>query len=276
MNGCCAGPKGCRRGLKRHLTLLSQGAIVEPCALFSCAFSSPSAPRPNGSDSSSNPKDDFLDSPGEHPLEYFTRFPLQHFAGDFCRRCSAEERLAAAQRAKVQAQVNRLGRVRDKEVLDVTFFDDGQKTPSWKSILVEKTPGKYYEIYQVEPNLGAVLPSYLIAPGPKDALIAAKDDCQRYGCTEEFFSIRPEGPVRLDFKLVFAAAAKACPRDRSVWRGYRDLHRALRRGIIRVGTTDPDWGKPTAEGVVEVRFTFRAGQFAIAGARYLPDVEYEW
>jgi hypothetical protein len=223
-----------------------------------------------------NPKDDFLDSPREHPLEYFTQYPMLHYAGDFCCPCSKEGRLAAAQDAKVRAEVTRLGKVRDKEVLDVTFFGDGQKTPSWKSILVEKTPGRYYEIYQVEPNLGAVLPSYLIALGPKDALIAAKDDCQRYGCTEEFFSIRPDGPVRLDFNLVFAAAFEACPRDRSVWRGFGDLRRTLPRGIIRVGTTDPDWGKPTSAGVVEVRFTLRAGQFSIAGARYRPDIEYEW
>jgi hypothetical protein len=173
-----------------------------------------------------NPKDDFLDSPREHPLEYFTQYPLLHYAGDFCSPCSKEGRLAAAQDAKVRAEVTRLGKVRDKEVLDVTFFGDGQKTPSWKSILVEKTPGRYYEIYQVEPNLGAVLPSYLIALGPKDALIAAKDDCQRYGCTEEFFSIgrmgrsgsistwfspRPLKPARVTGASGVASAICAAP-----------------------------------------------------------------
>jgi hypothetical protein len=200
---------------------------------------------------------------------------MQHFAGDFYNHSSPEERLAAAQSATVRAEVRQLGKVRDAEVLDLTFFLDNNKTPSWKSIVVRKAPGSYCEIYQVEPNSGAVLPSYLIPLGSNDVIIAAKDDCQRYGCTEGFFRSNRMAPVRLDFTPVFEAAGKACPRDVAVWEGYGNLSVALPRGFIRVGTRD-SWGKPSSDGVVEVRFKVRAGRFAISRARYLPDVAYEW
>jgi len=221
------------------------------------------------------PKDSRVEKVSSHPLEYFTRTPLlSDGSGEFCYRCTPEKRDVEARTARARTEMHQVGRWHGLPVLDLYVIDQGKEEPYRKSVLVRRKANEYVEVYQVQPNLGAIQPSFLIAIG-REELIGTRDDCQRFGCNEKYFWLAPDGPAALNFEPVFDAAQAACPKEVSAWHGFGDLRGRLPDSTIYVGTKDA-WGHPSGTGTVEIRFKLVQGKFIVTGARFDPDDPYEW
>jgi hypothetical protein len=112
--------------------------------------------------------------------------------------CTEDQRLAAAKKERVRADVSFLGRVNGRGIYDILYYFDDEEEPRWKSLIVESGGNRYGEILQVHPVLvtDRVRHSELVKAG-KEQLVHAIDDCQRLGCVERFYRIGPDGPVRV-------------------------------------------------------------------------------
>lgn len=137
------------------------------------------------------------DKPQPQTLQYFIQYPSLHDAsGDFCYLCTEEQRLAAAKKERVRSDVSFLGRVNGREVYDILYYFDDEEGPRWKSLIVESEVNRYGEILQVHPVVESVRHSELDKVG-REQLVHAIDDCQRLGCSETFYRIGHDGPVRV-------------------------------------------------------------------------------
>ena len=221
------------------------------------------------------PKGDRVDTPSTHPLSWFTQYPsLRDEDHGLCITCSPEQRLAEAKQTRAKAEVRLVGRIGSFDIFDVFYVFDNDPVPSWKSIIVRTGRDEYREIWHYQKNEGGIWPSFLVKIG-HDVVLGLEDDCYRQNVIREYFWFTKDGPGRIDFRPIWAAAKLTVPHNTKVWGGF-DGRLELPVGRMRVGLiTDPDW-RCCSTGVVDVSFVLRAGRVVVTKQRLLPEAEFHW
>jgi hypothetical protein len=219
------------------------------------------------------PKGDFLDTPGPHPLAYFTRDPfLRDDGDDFCTSCTPVDKAAVHAKHRFRTELKIVGELQGSTIYDLFYrFDDHIDSGQidWKSILVETSPGQYREIYHLQPTQAQIGPSRFLKAG-KDELLATRDLIPGTGNNyyEEYFWFGPDGPVRIDLDAIGKAVQSVLPADTSVWNGGGLDMESLSYHM-------PVWKKGDAHccptgGTVDVKFKLEAGRIVVTSKHFDP------
>lgn len=178
-------------------------------------------------------KGDHLDTAEPHPLGYFIRDPFLRDDGDqFCVDCTPEGKATVHNQHRFRTEVRRVGSLDGFAIFDVFYrFDDHVESGEidWKSILVRVSPGKFREIYHLQPIAGKVVPSFFLKAGAEQILatrILIPGTGNNY--YEDYFWFSPTGAVRIDIEAIDMALKSILPAGSGVWKGggldMRSLH----------------------------------------------------
>jgi hypothetical protein len=235
------------------------------------------------------PKGARVDTPGYKPLEHFTNYPLlRDESGDFCYLCKPDQRIAAAKKQSVRAEVRRLGTINGFAVYDIFYYFGDNETPGWKSLVVRTGPNAYQEIYHDQPTQGHVNPSFEVRAG-STILVGVLDEVYRADEVREYFWLEPAGVVRVDFMPAVQAAQRVIPgvevaRETGPVAGRGP--RAEARGRRIYSQLDIDFGAMTIlvrtisdlrccdKGVAKLRFRLDRGRVTITGAEFDPEADF--
>jgi hypothetical protein len=158
------------------------------------------------------------------PLAYFTSDPfLRDDADDFCSDCSPHGKATVHTRHKFKSTLVKVGEIQGYTIYDLFFsFDEhiNSNEIDWKFILVEVSPGKFREIFHLQPTQAIVQPAFFISAG-NEVLLATHDLIPGTGnnCYEDYWWFGPEGPVRLNIDSIQDVLKSILPDGLAVWKG---------------------------------------------------------
>ena len=169
-------------------------------------------------------KEASFDTPGAYSLSYFTRDPFLRDDGyDFCGACTPQDKAAARTQHKFKTELKKVGDLGGYAIYDVSyFFDDHVSTGQvdWKSVLVAVSPGRYREIYHLQPPAAQITPSFLMKAGAEE-ILATRNLIPGTGnqYDEAYWWFGPDGPVRIDIESISEALSTILPAGYGVWKG---------------------------------------------------------
>jgi hypothetical protein len=169
-------------------------------------------------------KGDSFDTPTAHPLAYFTRGPfLRDDGDDDCADCTPAGKAEVHTQHKFTTEVRRVGELHGFAIYDVFYrFDDHVDTGEidWKSILVQVAPGRFREIYHLQPTAALIEPSFFLKSASEE-ILATRDLIPGTGnySYEDYFWFSSAGAVRIDTGAINKAVQSVLPAGSAIWKG---------------------------------------------------------
>jgi hypothetical protein len=213
---------------------------------------------------------DWFDTATPHPLEYFINDPfLRDDGGDFCTRCTPEDKATIHLTRKGSAKVQPVGTLEGFKIYDVFYYFDDEPKIAWKSILVEVKPSQFIEIYHLQPTLADIGPSFI--QHTHDVTLLATHDPQPgtgvFSYKAYWWFGNAKGPVLVDLAVIWDAAQSVLPQGMGVWKGnglnFEELNYKV--AVWKAGDANCC---PTG-GSVEVGFKIVRGTIEITSKRYI-------
>ncbi len=223
-------------------------------------------------------KGEFRDSPAPEPLAYFTRDPFMRDDGDqFCTACTPQDKATLHAQHKFKTELTKVGDLRGFAIYDLFyFFDDDIATRQidWKSILVKVAPGRFREIYHLQPTQAIVRPSFLLKVGDRQ-ILATRDQIPGTGNNfyEDYFWFDRDGPVRIDIDVIPKVLKAILPAGSGVWKGG-GLHMKTLTYRMPVWKENDGNCCPTG-GRVELKFRLDDGRLVVTGKHFDPHAKPE-
>jgi hypothetical protein len=165
-----------------------------------------------------------FDTPGVYSLSYFTHDPfLRDDGDDFCGACTPQDKTAARTQHKFKTELKKVGALNGYAIYDVSYFFDDHvsiRQVDWKSILVAVSPGRYREIYHLQPPAAQITPSFLMMAGAEE-ILATRNLIPGTGnqYDEAYWWFGPDGPVRIDIESISDLLPSILPAGYGVWKG---------------------------------------------------------
>ena len=226
------------------------------------------------------PKDDRIDHPAAHALSYFTRYPLLRSEdSDTFRGCTPAQKIARAKTTKAKSDVSLVGKMAGFEIYDVITHFEGEGNTTWKFILVQTGPGRFREIYHLEPNQvdSRVEPS-IVVNSNGESFFRTRDWVGGNGgyTYEEYFSLDRDGPIRIDLGPIGKAAAAVVPSDIGQSMGPQGADWSNPEDLAKSIFSVPVVGKNLryCSGFIHVRFGVEHGRIIVLGATYDAEAEH--
>ena len=217
-------------------------------------------------------KGESFDYPAPHALSYFTRDPFLRDDGDFCGDCSPGGKAAVHMHHRFKTEFRRVGRLNGFAIYDLFYrFDDhvDSKKIDWKSILVEVSPGRFREIYHLQPTAAEIESSFVMKAGQEE-ILGTRDLIPGTGAYEyeDYFWLSSAGAERIDISPIGKAVQEILPGGYGVWKGGGLDMRTLQYRMPVWKTGDANCC-PTG-GTVEVKFKLEGSRISVTGRRFDP------
>lgn len=179
-------------------------------------------------------KGESRDTQSAHPLAYFTANPfLRDDGADFCDDCrTAKSKTESAKSYTVSTEMHDVGTLSGFRIVDILYQFIDHRRPElgkmgWKSILVQKGPDKYVEIYHLQASYttARLTPSRLVHVGDEIVLMTQDSDGGNGGgCWEAYWWFTRSGPHAVDFSPLIQEITKHVPRGATFWTTCWALH----------------------------------------------------
>jgi len=223
-------------------------------------------------------KGDFFDTPAPHSLAYFTRDPFLRDDGDqFCIACTPQDKAAVHSGHTFKTELRKTGYLRGFAIYDLFyFFDDhiGTRQRDWKSVLVRVAPGRFREIYHLQPTQAIISPSFLLKSG-RDEILAIRDPIPGTmgNYYEDYFWFDRDGPVRIDIDSIPRVLKNMLPAGSGVWKGGGLDMKALtyRMPVWKEG----DGNCCPTGGMVSLKLRLDRGRLTVTHRRFDPTAKPE-
>jgi hypothetical protein len=216
-------------------------------------------------------KGETFDTPAAHPLAYFTRDPfLRDDGDDDCADCTPAGKARVHSQHRFSTEVRRVGELHGFAIYDVFYrFDDhvDKVEIDWKSILVQVAPGRFREIYHLQPTAALIGPSTLMKSGSEE-ILATRDLIPGTGnySYEDYFWFSSAGPVRIDTGAINKAVQSVLPTGSAIWKGGGFDMKSLsyHSSVWKEG----DANCCPSGGSVDVKFRLEGGGLIVTGTHF--------
>jgi hypothetical protein len=218
-------------------------------------------------------KGESFDAPQAHPLAYFIRDPFLRDDGyEYCGDCAPAGKAAVHVQHRFKTELIKVGTLGGYTIYDLFYrFDDHVDTGEidWKSILVEVSPGRYREIYHLQPTQAEIKPSFFLKAGEEE-ILATRDLIPGTGNNyyEDYFWFSPAGPVRIDIETITKAVQSILPSGLGARKGGGlDMKSLSYRSAV---WKDDDANCCPSGGVVDIKFRLDNGKIIVTSKHYDP------
>jgi len=179
-------------------------------------------------------KGELRDTQSAHPLAYFTANPfLRDDGADFCDDWrTAKSKAECAKNYTASTEMHDVGTLSGFRVVEILYQFIDHRRPElgkmgWKSILVQKDPDKYVEIYHLQASYVKALltPAKLVHVGDELVLMTQDSDGGNGGgCWEAYWWFNASGPHTVDFSPLVQEITKHVPSASTFWSTCWALH----------------------------------------------------
>ncbi len=218
-------------------------------------------------------KGETFDTPEAHKLAYFTDDAFLRDEGDdFCDDCTPSGKAKVHLQHRFKTELKEVGKLKGFTIYDLYYQFDGtvdRAEIEWKSILVEVSPGKYREIYHLQPTNAVIKPSFIGKAGAGE-ILATRDVIPGTGnySYEDYFWFSPAGATRINIEEIGTTVQTLLPNGYGVWKGGGLDMEAMkyRSGVWK----DGDANCCPSGGTVEVDFRLEENRIVVTRSHYDP------
>lgn len=210
-------------------------------------------------------KGESRDTQSANPLAYFISNPfLRDDGADFCDDCrTAKSKAETAKHYTVSTEMQDVGTFSGFRIVDILYQFVDHRRPElgkmgWKSILVQKAPDKYVEIYHLQASYvkTVLTPAKLVHVGDELVLVTQDSDGGNGGgCWEAYWWLDAKGPRAIDFSPLIEEITKHVPPASTFWSTCWALH--LEEQEIKSYVQKADAKCRTCDFLGEVTANFR-------------------